>query len=40
MKKIVIESINIYNTQRSHYSNYTFTDNKMHEQNQIKIENL
>ena len=37
MKQIVKESINIYNTQRPHYSNYMLTPNKMHEQNQIKM---
>jgi transposase InsO family protein len=37
MKQIVKESINIYNTQRPHYSNYMLTPNEMHEQNQIKM---
>ena len=37
MKQIVKESINIYNTQRPHYSNYMLTPNKMHAQNQIKM---
>ncbi|GIZ09410.1 integrase [Flavobacterium sp. UMI-01] len=37
MKQIVKESINIYNTQRPHYSNYMLTPKKMHEQNQIKM---
>lgn len=37
MKQIVKESINIYNTQRPHYSNYMLTPEKMHEQNQIKM---
>lgn len=37
MKQIVKESINIYNTQRPHYSNYKLTPNKMHKKNQIKM---
>lgn len=37
MKQIIKESINIYNTQRPHYSNYMLTPNEMHKQNQIKM---
>ena len=37
MRQIVKESINIYNTQRPHYSNYMLTPNEMHEQNKIKM---
>lgn len=37
IKRIVKESINIYNTQRPHYSNYMLTPDQMHLQNQIKM---
>jgi transposase InsO family protein len=37
MKKIVKESIDIYNELRPHYSNYMLTPNQMHLQNQIKM---
>jgi transposase InsO family protein len=37
IKQIVKESINIYNTQRPHYSNYMLTPDQMHLQNQIKM---
>ena len=37
MKKIVKESINIYNELRPHYSNFMLTPNKMHLQSQIKM---
>lgn len=37
MKQIVKESINIYNNQRPHYSNYMLTPSEMHEQNKIKM---
>lgn len=37
IKQIVKESINIYNTQRPHYSNYMMTPDQMHLQNQIKM---
>jgi transposase InsO family protein len=37
MKRIVKESINIYNELRPHYSNYMLTPNQMHLQNQIKM---
>jgi putative transposase len=37
MKKIVEESIEIYNSQRPHYSNYMLTPNQMHLQSQIKM---
>ncbi len=30
MKQIVKETINIYNNQRPHYSNYMLTPNQMH----------
>lgn len=37
MKKIVKESVDIYNELRPHYSNYMLTPNQMHLQNQIKM---
>jgi transposase InsO family protein len=37
MKKVVQESINIYNQDRPHYSCYMKTPNQMHNQNEIKI---
>ncbi|MEZ7514120.1 IS3 family transposase [Flavobacterium frigidarium] len=37
MKKIVKESVNIYNELRPHYSNHMLTPNKMHLQSQIKM---
>lgn len=37
MKKIVKESIEIYNDQRPHYSNHLLTPNQMHNQNAITM---
>jgi len=37
MRKLVKETINIYNDQRPHYSNYMLTPNHMHEQNSIQM---
>jgi len=37
MKKIVYESIKIYNQDRPHYSCYMRTPNQMYNQNDIKI---
>jgi putative transposase len=37
MKKIIRETIEIYNNQRPHYSNYMLTPSKMHEQNEIQM---
>ncbi len=37
MRKVVQESINIYNQDRPHYSCYMKTPNQMHNQNEIKI---
>jgi len=37
MKKIVNESVNIYNSIRPHYSNYYLTPNQMHKQKDIKM---
>ena len=37
MKKVVCESIKIYNQDRPHYSCYMKTPNQMHNQNDIKI---
>lgn len=37
MKKIVSESVNIYNSIRPHYSNYYLTPNQMHKQKEIKM---
>ncbi|WP_407635802.1 IS3 family transposase [Solitalea canadensis] len=37
MKTIVKESIDIYNNQRPHYSNFMHTPNQMHQQNEIKM---
>lgn len=37
MKLIVKESIDIYNNQRPHYSNFMHTPNQMHQQNEIKM---
>ena len=37
MKKIIRETIEIYNNQRPHYSNYMLTPSKMHEQNKIQM---
>ena len=37
MRRIVKESVRIYNELRPHYSNYMLTPNKMHLQNQIKM---
>lgn len=37
MRLIIKESINIYNDQRPHYSNYMLTPKQMHQQNQIQM---
>lgn len=37
MKRIVRESINIYNNQRPHYSNYMLTPEQMHNQSKIQM---
>jgi len=37
MKKIMQETIEIYNNQRPHYSNYMLTPRQMHEQNKIQM---
>jgi len=37
MKKLVKESIDVYNNIRPHYSNYMLTPEKMHKQSEIKI---
>ena len=37
MKKVVWESIKIYNNDRPHYSCYMKTPNQMHRQKDIKI---
>ena len=37
MKKIVKEAIEIYNTQRPHYSNYMLTPKQMHGQSEIQM---
>lgn len=37
MKKIVKESIEIYNNQRPHLSNHLLTPKQMHNQNQLKV---
>lgn len=37
MRKIVKETVDIYNNQRPHYSNYMLTPKQMHSQNEIQI---
>lgn len=37
MKKLVKNSIEIYNNERPHFSNFLLTPNKMHQQSKIKM---
>ena len=37
MRKIVKETIEIYNNQRPHYSNYLLTPTQMHSQSEIQM---
>lgn len=37
MKKLVKESIEIYNTMRPHYSSFILTPEQMHQQSEIKM---